>query len=51
MSPSRILLHEAEGHAWSLQQYGLDVESAQWHLVLDALGLLRAAQHAPQKAA
>ena len=38
-----ILLHEAEGHVWSLAQYGLDVESAQWQRVLEALRTLRAA--------
>jgi hypothetical protein len=41
-----ILLHEAEGHAWSVHQYGLDVESAQWGLVLQALGQLRTQQAA-----
>ena len=44
-----ILLHEAEGDPWTLAQYGLDVESEQWHLVLRALGGLRAA-HAAQGA-
>ena len=39
-----ILLHEAEGHTWRLADYGLDVESQQWTLVLNILGQLRAAQ-------
>jgi hypothetical protein len=39
-----ILLHEAEGHAWTLAQYGLDVESEQWQLVLNTLGRLRKQQ-------
>jgi hypothetical protein len=39
-----ILLHEAEGHEWSLQQYGLDVEREQWGLVLIALYTLRKQQ-------
>jgi hypothetical protein len=41
-----ILLHEAEGHSWTLAQYGLDVESPQWYRVLETLGTLRQAQHA-----
>ena len=39
-----ILLHEAEGHVWTIHQYGLDVESQQWTLVLNSLATLRAAQ-------
>jgi hypothetical protein len=41
-----ILLHEAEGHTWTLAQYGLDVQSEQWQLVLGALGALRKQQAA-----
>ena len=39
-----ILLHEAEGHPWRLTDYGLQVETPQWTLVLNILGQLRAAQ-------
>lgn len=36
-----ILLHEAEGHQWTIHQFGLDVEGAQWQRVLAALETLR----------
>jgi hypothetical protein len=39
-----ILQHEIEHDTWTIQQYGLDVESAQWQCVLTALGALRKAQ-------
>ena len=41
-----IMQHEMFGDTWSLHQYGLDVESEQWQLVLKALGTLRAKQAA-----
>jgi hypothetical protein len=40
-----ILLHEANGDPWTIQQYGLDVESEQWQRVLAALATLRQQQH------
>ena len=39
-----ILLHEAEGHAWRLADFGLQVDTPQWTLVLNTLAKLRAAQ-------
>ena len=41
-----ILLHEDNKDPWTIQQFGLDVESPQWQRVLQALGTLRQAQHA-----